>query len=300
MTGTGAPTLRPLRSGDDAAVARVFAETQLLGRPLPFPLDGAPTFASLAVGWYLEHGRADAVVAVDATGVVIGYGLVCTDPVRHRRWLRRHAVGTTLRLAAMTLAGDIGPRSRAFYRQRARDALHLARHSGATNRLGHAHVNLLPGHRTGRLARAIRDHVDECCRRAGLDGWFGEVNARTGQRRAALRRVAGLLMDSSPNHTLAALIGEPVQRLTVVRLVPPAGPSPAGARRRNSLVGRRNGPYVAARGSPTTSTGRPDRRGAAARRVLGRRLGRALGQHRPGIDRGAAGHGRHGAGAVRS
>lgn len=222
-----APRLRPLQPGDDRPIGVLFAQTQLLGGPLPFPLDGAPCLASLALGWYLERGRDDCVVAVDRGGAVIGYGLVCTDPEGHRRWLRRRAVRTTVRLAAMTATGDIGPRSRDFYRHRARDAIHLARQSTVPAHLGHAHVNLLSRHRSGVLARAIRDHVDERCRSAGLDGWFGEINARPGQRRAALRRVAGEIVDSTPNHTLSYLTGEPVQRLTVVRSVPP---SPAVSR----------------------------------------------------------------------
>lgn len=221
--------LRTLRRSDDSVVAAIFLQTQFLGRPLPFELDGAMPFASLAVGWYLEHGRADSVVAVDVDGVPVGYGLVCVDPVGHGRWLRRQAAATTLRLLASTAVGKVGPQSRAFYRSRLRDAVHLARHGARIEGFGHAHVNVLAAHRSGSAARVIRDHVDQRCRAAGLGGWFGEINALPGQRRGALARVAGELIDSSPNYTLTSLTGVPVQRLTVVRSVPPVLAEPASA-----------------------------------------------------------------------
>lgn len=78
----------------------------------------------------------------------------------------------------MTLSGEVGGPSRRLYADRLRDALHLARSGWHGPRLGHAHVNLLGGYRSGSIARQIRDHIDDRCRLAGLDGWVGEINAR--------------------------------------------------------------------------------------------------------------------------
>ena len=76
---------------------------------------------------------------------------------------------------------------------------------------------LLGRYRSGSIARQIRDHTDDRCRLAGLDGWVGEINARGGHRSAASARVAGIVTASATNRTLSRLVGEPVHRLTVVR-----------------------------------------------------------------------------------
>lgn len=93
-------TLRRLTQGDAIEVGDVFAATLVFGRPLSFPLDGVGWFASLAIGWYLDHGLDDSLVAVDEDGKVVGYGLVCTQrqpiaggygaarPPRRRGWPR--------------------------------------------------------------------------------------------------------------------------------------------------------------------------------------------------------------------
>jgi len=63
--------------------------------------------------------------------------------------------------------------------------------------------------------------VDRVCREAGLHAWAGEVNGVVGSRHAALERVVGPVVGRRPNHTLTWLAGAPVERLTVVRRVPP-------------------------------------------------------------------------------
>jgi hypothetical protein len=239
------PTLRRIARGDAGGVYDVFMATLALGRPLPYRLDGDDWFAALSIGWYLDHGVDDSLVALDGDGAVVGYGLVCTQPIAHRRWLRRHTLATTARLAAMTLSGEIGGDSRRFYAARLRDALHLARSGWHGPHLGHAHVNLLAGYRSGSVARRIRDHVDERCRGAGLDGWVGEVNARVGHRSAALARVAGTVTGSAPNRTLSRLAGEPVHRLTIVRWLNEVSDPARRHADGRSLAGRSSGCEVA-------------------------------------------------------
>lgn len=69
---------------DDEKVRRLFARTLLLGEPLPFPLSGASQYQHVCLGWYLGAGRADAGLAIDEAGQVLGYALVCTDGPRPR------------------------------------------------------------------------------------------------------------------------------------------------------------------------------------------------------------------------
>jgi len=43
------------------------------------------------------------------------------------------------------------------------------------------------------------------------------MNEREGTRRRALERLGAEVVHTAPNHTLTRLLGEPVQRLTLVR-----------------------------------------------------------------------------------
>jgi hypothetical protein len=63
-------------------------------------------------------------------------------------------------------------------------------------------------------------HIDERCRLAGCDSWYGELNERDGSRIGALQRIGMEVVDAVPNHTLTMLLGEPVRRLTLLRRVP--------------------------------------------------------------------------------
>lgn len=211
-----------LRPEHRAEVGAIFSATQLLGRPLPFALDGADRYERFALDWYFTDGIADGAVAVTAAGAVVGYCLVCCAPEQHRRWVTRATVHLTAGLTGDLVRGRIGRRSRRFYRGRLRDAARLGVSRQATADAAHAHVNLLPSLRDGSVARRLRDHVDERCRLVGIDARYGEVNARGSQRVAGLSRVGGAVIARHRNHTFSALLGEPVTRLTMLRQVPPA------------------------------------------------------------------------------
>jgi hypothetical protein len=69
----------------------------------------------------------------------------------------------------------------------------------------------------------LADFVDEACRTAGRHAWYGEINARAGRRAAAIVRHWGAdIVHRAPNHTLSRMLAEPVERLTVRRVVPPS------------------------------------------------------------------------------
>jgi hypothetical protein len=75
---------------------------------------------------------------------------------------------------------------------------------------------------------ALVAHIDERCRVAGHDSWYGELNERAGRRIGALQRIGLEVVDVVPNHTLTRLLGEPVRRVTLLRTVP-RRPSPFDA-----------------------------------------------------------------------
>jgi hypothetical protein len=54
---------------------------------------------------------------------------------------------------------------------------------------------------------------------AGFESWYGEMNARTGRRVAALGRWGAEVVARRRNGTLTWLTGSPVERLTVLRHV---------------------------------------------------------------------------------
>lgn len=204
----------PVGEGDDAAVAAIFTPTLALGRPMvpePPRLDG---YVRLCLEWYLTEGRPDAAVLRD-DGRVVGYALACTDQDSYRRWSRRRgcvfAATTALHLATHRSSAA----ALRFWAARLRDGVDLLRAPVVLP--AHAHINLLASHRAGRAGRMLVDHVDDRCRRAGLPGWVGEINAVAGHRARALGRLGATVVHRSPNRTLTWALGTPVERLSVAR-----------------------------------------------------------------------------------
>jgi len=217
LTAQTSVTVRPLVDGDDASVRALFRRTLVMGDPLPFDLPELGRYESLCLDWHLGPGRDDAAVAVSG-GEVVGFALVCTDQAAYRRWVRRRAVVYGLRSALGLLrTAPRSPQAR-FHRSRLRDGLVISRTPAPMP--AHAHINLAATHRAGWTGRLLADHVDRRCRAAGLPGWFGEMNAVSGRRAAGLERLGGQVTHRAPNHTLSWLLGRPVDRLTVARLLP--------------------------------------------------------------------------------
>jgi hypothetical protein len=214
---TALPVVRRMTGEDEATLRWLFHQTMVMGRPLPFSLADGGRYESLCLDWYLRSGR-DGAVVVDAGGELVGFALVCTDQAGYRRWVRgraaRYAVYSVLTLCR---TDPRSPLAR-FHRCRLRDGWVMWR-SAPPPYPAHAHVNVLP-HRLARWAgKSLLDSVDECCRAAGVPGWYGEINALVGTRAGALERIVGPIEHRAPNHTLTWLMGRPVERLTVTRPV---------------------------------------------------------------------------------
>lgn len=214
------PVVRALTDRDEVELRRLFRETLVMGRPLPFPLHDGGRYESLCLDWYLGSGRPDAAV-VDAGGEIVGFALVCTDQAAYRRWVRARAERYALYSALTILrSGPRSPISR-FHRCRLRDGWVMFRGPGPPFP-AHAHINVLPHRLASWAGLSLVNFVDDRCRQAGLPGWYGEINALVGKRASALERIVGPIVHRAPNHTLSWLKGRPVERLTVTRLLPAA------------------------------------------------------------------------------
>ena len=208
--------LRALAPGDDIEIARLFADTLVLGEPLGFDLARLREYQHQCLAWYLTQGRDDAAV-VDHDDQVVGYALVCTDEAGFARWSSRAAVRFVAASLVTVASGRMPAPSRRFYWARARDGFTLWRRRQAPPMPVHAHVNIAHSVRTATAVVLLRDHIDERTRRAGAPGWYGEMNARRGDRERALRWLGIDIVRRDPNWTFTRAIGEPVDRLTLVR-----------------------------------------------------------------------------------
>ncbi len=227
---------RPLGSDDDDPVRAIFRSTLLLGAELPFTLPDLDRYESLCLDWYLGPGREDAAVVEADDGKVVGYTLVCTDAEAHSRWVRRRGAWFALGLLRGFALGRYRGDAALFYRCRLRDGVAMWRSGPVPPMPAHAHLNLEQGWRDGGARRLLTDHIDDRVRRAGLCGWYGEINALVGHRSRAIERMGGRIAHRAPNHTLTTFLGRPVERLTLTRSLTSAPPSrpPPGPRRSRS------------------------------------------------------------------
>jgi NTE family protein len=205
-------------------VRAIFGSTLLLGRELPFSLPDLDRYESLCLDWYLGPGREDAAVVEADDGRVVGYALVCTDEQAHTRWMRRRAARFAFALLRGFALGRYRGDAARFYRCRLRDGVAMWRSGTAPPMPAHVHLNLEPGWRDGGARRLLTDHIDDRVRRAGLPGWYGEINALAGHRSRALERMGGRIAHRAPNHTLTTFLGRPVERLTLARSLTSALP----------------------------------------------------------------------------
>ncbi len=225
----GRLSVRLLGVQDDEVVRQIFRETLLLGRPVALAPDFLERYEELCMGWYLGIGRPDAAVLVDE-GAVVGYTLVCTRPDDHRRWEKAEAARFVRFVVPRLLSGHWDERTRAFCWRRLHDGYLLWRRGRTPPAPAHAHVNVAKGFRHGTGLRVLVEHIDDRCRRIGLPAWYGEMNAPQGRRAAAVGRLGAEIVDVTPNRTLSWAAGERVERITLIREVPPPREGPDAQR----------------------------------------------------------------------
>ena len=210
----GELVLRTPTIDDGHEIRNLMRSTIVLGRPaLGVDLDD---YLDTCLHWYLADGLGDsAVCRID--GAFRGYALVGLDPLSAERAHRRAALRLSARVLRRSFLGQIDPATRRFYLLRLRDAVGLTADSRQRLAVPHAHMNITTSARSGSVALALRDHIDQKVNQAGFDRWLGEVNARSGSRASALERLGFSVIGTRKNHTLSALAGSPVERLLVER-----------------------------------------------------------------------------------
>jgi hypothetical protein len=210
---------------DVPAVRQLFRDTVALGRPLPFDLRAWGRYEELCLGWYLQRHRLDDhAVLSDEAGRVRGYALVCCDHAGFVRWSRGAGLRWAASTAAALLTRRFGRDEARFHRLRLLDGWRGLRAGVDPAMPAHAHVNLARDARGRMHVGALVEHIDGRCASRRLPGWFGEINAPAGRRRAALEAYGATVVHRMPNRTLSWLRGTPVERLTVVRPLARARP----------------------------------------------------------------------------
>lgn len=206
--------IRPVRSGEEDEVRRIFRTTLLLGQPLPFEDRTLSSYSRLCLDWYLTRGT---VLVADVDGHVRGYLLACLDQPAYERWSRRRAATWGLRAAARIGIGACRGPARRFAWLRIRDGLATLRAAPAAPMPAHAHLNLDPQIRAGSTGHRLAAAMDALVEAAGLPGWFGEMNVPPGRSLAAIERAGAVVVHRQSNLTFSWLLASPVERATIVR-----------------------------------------------------------------------------------
>lgn len=88
-----------------------------MGKPLDFPLDEVGLYEELSLAWYLTNAAHLGAVAL-RDDEVVGYALVCTDPLAYDEWIAKIAKKLTRRIFGRLVTFRLSARSRKFYRLR--------------------------------------------------------------------------------------------------------------------------------------------------------------------------------------
>jgi hypothetical protein len=210
--------LAPITGYEDE-VRRIFRATLIVGKPMSANLINFDLYESMCLDWYLIHEPANAAVVLDENHCVLGYALVCLETETYERWLKAKAYKVARKNFIALLLGRMSKVDRQFYSRRFLDSftVALSRSKADIHSEPHAHLNIVPGSRTGGTALTLLEHIDTVCRKSGSNSWVGEVNAMGNKRSKALVRVVGQVIDSKKNRTASHFAGTEVNRLTVRR-----------------------------------------------------------------------------------
>lgn len=200
-------------------IRQIFTTTFALGVLDTSELGMFNAYAELSLSWYLNHLEY-AVVALDKNQVV-GYAFFCPDVDDYNTWIRRESLRFLFKFSKHLATGRITQKDIGFIRRRFFDSLSIMvnRRSATVARLPHAHLNVLSGYRSGEVALALLQSVDDLCRSSGCEEWVGEVNAFEQSRRKSLERIVGEIQSVTPNRTFSWLCKRSVYRITVRRQV---------------------------------------------------------------------------------
>lgn len=205
-----------MRPEDEDDIRRIFRATLCRGRAAPRDIGDLAPYERLSLDWYLHHGRVEVVVD---DGRVGGYLLACLDEPRLRAWQRRQAARWTTRMLVEVLTGRRRGDARRFVTLRLRDGWTAWRHASRPPASAHAHVNLDPSLRAGRIGPQLATTMDALVRAAGLDAWYGELNLPANRRLARLERAGAPVVHRYRSATFSWLAGEPIDHVVLLRTV---------------------------------------------------------------------------------
>ncbi len=203
---------RPIQSADRPAIHQVLRDTLMLGQPLPFPVMDLDLMLGYFTDFYLEHEPEAGLAIVDDSGRLAGYMIGTTQPQQQRRWQQRAAARLLWRWATHWRQYD--PFTRWFYRLRLLDARETIVNPDPPVP-AHVHWHLLPevrGHWGRKLMLHFRDYVGS----RGVPEFGGDYPLLESRKDATLwNRLGADVIHQAPHHTLTALLGEPVTRITL-------------------------------------------------------------------------------------
>lgn len=203
--------LRGLEPRDTAGIKRVLTQTMLLGQPLPFEVMDFDALLEYFLGYYLDEEPESGRVVVDQADEVIGYLLGCTQPAAESRWRRAAALRLAARWARRWRHYD--PMTRWFYGLRLRDAREVLLDPGPSLP-AFCHWHLTPAAR-GRWGRTFMRWFRDRVAAAGLESYGGEHAMPERQSPELFLRLGAQITHRVRHHTLSALTGQPVWRITI-------------------------------------------------------------------------------------
>jgi len=206
--------LRPQRPGDDARIAALQKRTLMLGQPPPQPIADLDEYLSLFRSYYVTQEPDATAIVVDRQGRTVGYMLGATDGEACDHWTRRAALKLAARWAGRWPSYDAY--TRRFYALRLRDAYEVVRRPTGAGVPAHLHWNLLPTAR-GWAWREILRHFAGYVRSRGQSAFYGEMAVEDRRKDGSFLNWVGFrCVGSAPHHTLTALLGRPIWRVTVL------------------------------------------------------------------------------------
>jgi len=216
--GTVGSSIRSMQPADEVEIRRIFRQTLARGSAATVDLGDLRAYEDLCLDWYLRFGE---VLVVVADGRVTGYLLACLDERRHRAWQRRHALRWATTSLLQVATGRRRSDARRFVLLRLRDGIGAWRDAAPPAADAHAHVNLEPQLRAGRVGPSLARRMDALALTAGHTAWYGEMNRPAARSHRTLERRGVHLVDRRSSATFSWLAGEPIERLTLVRQVRP-------------------------------------------------------------------------------